>query len=101
MGNVLWSAGRAAEAVANYRRGIELDPNLAELHGHLGNVLLAQGETAGAIASYEVALSLGPLSAQCRHRLADACTATGRHADAQRLHLDTPATLAQVASSAT
>jgi tetratricopeptide (TPR) repeat protein len=101
MGNVLWASGRAAEAVANYRRGIALDPNLAELHANLGNVLLAQGDSASAIASYEVALNLGPLSTQCRSHLADAYTAAGRLADAQRVHLDTPATLAQLANSAT
>jgi protein O-GlcNAc transferase len=101
MGNVLWAAGRGEEAVTNYRRGITLDPNLAELHANLGNVLLAQGDAASAIASYEAALKLGPLSAQCRNHLADAYTAAGRLADAQRIHLDTPATLAQLLSSAT
>jgi protein O-GlcNAc transferase len=101
MGNVLWASGRAAEAVANYRRGIALDPNLAELHANLGNVLLAQGDSASAIASYEVALNLGSLSMQCRNRLANAYTAAGRIEDARRLHLDTPATLAELLSSAT
>ena len=100
MGNVLWAAGRAAEAVTNYRRGIALDPDLAELHANLGNVLLAEGDSASAIASYEAALQLGPLSTQCRHHLADAYLAAGRLADARRLHLDMPATLAEVSSSA-
>jgi len=100
MGNVLWAAGRAAEAATNYRRGIALDPNLAELHANLGNVLLAQGDSASAIASYKAAQHLGPLSVQCRNHLADAYTAAGRLADARRLHLDIPATLAEVVSSA-
>ncbi len=51
LANALRDAGRAAEAAAHYRRGIELDPSLAELHENLGNVLLAQNDAAGAIAS--------------------------------------------------
>src|ERR1700693_5712294 len=90
MGNVLWAAGRAAEAAANYRRGIALDPHLAELHANLGNVLLTQGDSESAIASYETALLLGPLSVQCMNHLANAYTAVGRFEGAWRGFLDTP-----------
>ena len=102
MGNVLWASGRAAEAIANYRRGIALNPNLAELHANLGNVLLAQGNSAGAIASYEVALDSRPvvdaMQEPSRRCIYGSRAARGRAAG---FILDTPATLAQLANSAT
>jgi len=78
MGNALRAAGRAKEAAAQYRRGLDLDPNLAELHANLGNALLADGDPANAVASYEAALRRGPLSTQCLGNFANAQYALGK-----------------------
>jgi len=78
IGNALRAAGRIREASDHYRRGLKLDPNLAELHANLGNALLADGDPANAAASYETALRLGPLSAQCLGNFVHAQYALGK-----------------------
>ncbi len=58
---VIWKArGRTAEAIALYRRAIELDRSRAYLHRNLGNALMASGQHAAAVAAYESAIALQP-----------------------------------------
>jgi len=78
LGAALRAAGRVKEAAAHYRRGLDLDPDVAEIHANLGNALLDDGDPASAIASYEAARRLGPLSLECRRNLAEAHYAVGR-----------------------
>jgi protein O-GlcNAc transferase len=70
LGTALRAAGRTREAVAQYRRGLILDPTVGEIHVNLGNALLAGGATAEAIKSFETALKLGPLPAESVRNLA-------------------------------
>jgi tetratricopeptide (TPR) repeat protein len=77
LGTALRAAGRTREAVAQHRRGLDLDPTIAALHANLGNALLADGDPQGGIASLEAARQLGPLPADCLRNLAAAYHAVG------------------------
>jgi tetratricopeptide (TPR) repeat protein len=72
-GDALRAAGYAAEAVAEYKRGLIAAPSDAALHIRLGNLLLTScGETSGAAASYRCVLALQPKHREARIRLAHA-----------------------------
>lgn len=94
LANALRDAGRTADAAAHYRRGIELDPSLAELHENLGNVLLAQNDASGATASYEQARRLGRITPTSLCRLAGAYAALDRLAEAEDRYREADAALA-------
>jgi len=94
LANALRDAGRVVDAAAHYRRGIEFDPTLAELHENLGNVLLGQKDAAGAIASYEQARRLGRITPTCLCRLAGAYAALDKFAEAQERFREVAATFA-------
>jgi Tfp pilus assembly protein PilF len=49
--------GKHAEAIASYRRALELNPKFSEVRTNLGNVHLDQGRYAEAIAEYDLALA--------------------------------------------
>ncbi len=82
LGNALRAAGRVTDAALHYRRGLEIDPQLAELNVNLGNALMAVNDFAGAIESYETARRERPLSTRCLHNLGTACMQINRFADA-------------------
>ena len=52
--------GNLDEAVACYRRALELKPDFAEAHNNLGNALKDQGKLDEAVACYRRALELKP-----------------------------------------
>ena len=52
--------GKLDEAVACYRRALELKPDYAEAHNNLGNALKDQGKLDEAVACYRRALELKP-----------------------------------------
>ncbi len=61
LGNVLSELGdREAEALAHYRRALELDPNSAKIHFNLALALRASGDGSEAVAHYQTALRLAP-----------------------------------------
>jgi tetratricopeptide (TPR) repeat protein len=57
---VLSGLGRPAEALADFDRVIEIDPNYPEYRFDRGNARLKAGDPAGAIADYESAMALTP-----------------------------------------
>ena len=63
LGLALSDKGQLDEAIASYRKAIELDPKLAMAHTDLGNALLDKGQTDQAIASYRRAIELDPKDA--------------------------------------
>ncbi len=67
-----------------FRRGIELDPNGAELHNALGWTLFQDGRTAEAIPEYERALAADPNHAKAHNNLGLALVELGRLDEAAR-----------------
>ena len=61
--------GKLDEAVACYRRALELKPDFAEAHSNLGNALKDQGKLDEAIACYRRALELKPDYAEAHSNL--------------------------------
>jgi Flp pilus assembly protein TadD len=57
---VLGEMGRRTEAMQNYRRAIELNPDYQEAHGALGDLLAQDGRFAEALAEYQTATRLRP-----------------------------------------
>ena len=63
LGTILRQQGRAADAVAEFRRTIALEPRTAEAHLSLGQMLERSGDTAGASAALAEAERLNALKA--------------------------------------
>ena len=61
--------GKLNEAAAEYRRGIELNPNFCWYHHNLGEVLTKLGDLEGAIASFRKAIELNSNSAWSYYQL--------------------------------
>jgi tetratricopeptide (TPR) repeat protein len=71
-----------AEAVAEYRKAIELNPKHASSHNNLGNALHAQGQVAEAIAEYRKALEFNPQLASAHNNIGRALRDQGQLDDA-------------------
>jgi tetratricopeptide (TPR) repeat protein len=75
--------GQPAEAEAEYRAAIQLQPDLAVAHNNLGIVLNNQGQLAEAETEFRAAIRLKPDDAASHNNLANALRAQGRLADAE------------------
>ena len=64
--------GKLDEAVACYRRALELKPDYAAAHNNLGNALQAQGKLDEAVACYRRAVELKPDYAEAHCNLGNA-----------------------------
>ncbi len=82
LGEARFRAGQNADAIASYRRALELQPRYPETHYNLGVALAARGELPAAIAHYETALRIDPDYPQALNNLGNALVAAGRVADA-------------------
>jgi hypothetical protein len=72
LGNTLGEQQRFGEAIAAYRRAIELQPSLLPAHANLGRALFVSGDVAGAVRAYEAALAIDPNNERVRAMLAEA-----------------------------
>ena len=70
--------GSLDEAVACYRRALELKPDYAEAHNNLGNALQDQGKLDEAVACYRRALELKPDYAEAYNNLGNALRDQGK-----------------------
>src|SRR5260370_160177 len=61
--------GKLDDAIAEYRRAIEIDPNYAFAHNNLGVALRGQGKLDDAIAEYRRAIEIDPNSERARRNL--------------------------------
>jgi len=82
-GNVLRSAGRAAEAVASYRRAITLEPDHGMAHNNLARALIDMGAPGEALGSAGRAAELIPDFAGAHANHAGALLGLGRFAEAE------------------
>ncbi|MGQ0676176.1 MAG: methyltransferase domain-containing protein [Rhodospirillales bacterium] len=78
--------GRAAEAVAAYRRIVKAHPENPEAHHNLGVALRAEGHGEEAVAAYRRAIELRPGYAAAHHNLGQALSAAGRPMEALKHH---------------
>ncbi len=79
LGNALLGNGRVDEAIAEYRKAIELDPKFAAFgHNNIGNALRDKGRLGEAIAEWKKALELDPKLAYPHYNLGLALKDKGR-----------------------
>lgn len=70
-GNQLLEEGKLEEAIAAYRRAIELNPDISWSHHNLGEALAKLGQFQEAIAAYRRAIELNPDFSWSYHHLGD------------------------------
>lgn len=78
----LQSEGRADDAIAHYRRAIEIKKDYAPSYSNLGAALMAKGETGAAIDAYRQAIAIAPDLADAHFNLGNALMARGDAASA-------------------
>lgn len=78
MGEKFLNEGKLDQAVAAYRRSLELYPEGEDVLYNLGIILARQGKTAEAIASYEKALEIAPDYAEAHNNLGNLLAREGR-----------------------
>jgi tetratricopeptide (TPR) repeat protein len=80
---VLKGKGQVDEAIACFRKAIELDPKLAQAHGNLGNALYGKGQVDEAIACFRKAIAIDPKQANAHAALGLALLRKGGFAEAR------------------
>lgn len=83
LGNALRKLGRVPEALAQYRRALELDPLHAPSHNNLGAELAEAGRYEEAVKHFATSLRLRPNDPPTHENLAGALRALGRNAEAK------------------
>ena len=78
LATALMSEGRSDEALAHYRRAVQISPGYAPAYNNMASVLRAQGHIREAEASYERALALRPDYSDAHYNLANALLDEGR-----------------------
>ncbi|HZP77365.1 MAG TPA: tetratricopeptide repeat protein [Pseudolabrys sp.] len=86
--NALRSVGRGDDALVQFRRGLELDPELADLHANMADELCCRGDFDVAIAGFEAARRCGVLSGPDLCRLGTAYALKRRFAEAEAAYRD-------------
>ncbi|MDA1311864.1 MAG: tetratricopeptide repeat protein [Acidobacteria bacterium] len=77
MGQNAAAHGQLEEAIALYRRAVEINPNYADAHLHLGTELVDQGSVPEGLSQLQRALALDPDSAEAHTELGIALGAQG------------------------
>ena len=70
LGNALRDKGALDEAIACFKKALELDPKYAMAHNNLGVALNDKGDVEGAIRCYRTALDIDPKLAMAHNNLA-------------------------------
>jgi len=78
LGNALAGRGRVEEAIAQYRKALEINPDLADAHHNLGLALAGRGQVEEAIAQYRKALEINPDDVKVRNNLGNALAGRGQ-----------------------
>jgi len=82
LGIALARKGREQDAIAHYRKAIELRDDYADAHTNLATALSAKGATGEAIEHFRIAKNLPPEDARSHLRLAVALDRSGQTAEA-------------------
>jgi protein O-GlcNAc transferase len=78
LGNTLKNQRRLDDAVAAYRRALELAPHHYLIYANLGSVLQLQGKSDEAVACFQKALELNPADARTQYNLGDILKELGK-----------------------
>jgi Flp pilus assembly protein TadD len=78
----LWGRGARDEAIAQFRKAVELKGDSTEAHNNLGVALVQAGRLDEAITNFRMVLQLNPDSAEARNNLGVALVQAGRFAEA-------------------
>ena len=78
LGNALADQGKLEEAIAAFRRAIQLHPNSATAYNNLGIALSAGGKLEEALAAFRRAIQLRPNYANAYNNLGNALSAGGK-----------------------
>jgi tetratricopeptide (TPR) repeat protein len=84
LGTMLTLQGKTPEAIAQFRRAIEINPDYTDAYYNLGNVLASQGRLAEAIKHFQKAVDLNPDYAEAHYNLGVALGMLGRLDEAVR-----------------
>ncbi|NJO76393.1 MAG: tetratricopeptide repeat protein [Leptolyngbyaceae cyanobacterium RM1_406_9] len=84
-GRTLAARGRLSEAIAAYRRAIQIDPNLAVAYNNLGIALYRQGRLQEAADAYYEAIRLDANLANAYNNLAEVLVELGQPQEAERI----------------
>jgi len=82
LGNALYIKGKREEAIAQYRKALEISPNGSAARSNLGVALYNKGMREEAIAQYRKALEITPDLVETRCNLGDALFQTGHKEEA-------------------
>ncbi len=72
LGLSFFRKGQLDEAVAQFQKALEINPNDAEAHINLGNALFRKGQPDEAIAQFQKALEINPSDAEAHSNLGNA-----------------------------
>jgi tetratricopeptide (TPR) repeat protein len=82
LGLYLHRTGRVDEAIANYRRVIQIEPDNLQAHVNLGNALDAAGRLDEAAGEFRTAVRINPRSYMPHYNLGFELSCLGRHDEA-------------------
>jgi tetratricopeptide (TPR) repeat protein len=83
MGNLFLDLGKFPEAIDAYRKSIELNPDLPEIHNNLGLVYAAVNRIEDAVAEFSQAVKLRPDYAEAHFNLGVAYLQLGKKGEAE------------------
>ncbi|MGO9109039.1 MAG: sulfatase-like hydrolase/transferase [Thermoguttaceae bacterium] len=78
LGLALSQAGKLPEAIAHYRKAVEIKPDFADAHLNLGVALASRGEFDEAITHYQKALEIKPDHVEAHYNLGYALAGRGQ-----------------------
>jgi len=82
LGDILLSTGRLDEAIAQFRRALEIDPGFALAHMNLGVALFQTGQVDDATTEFRKAVEIDPAAALAHNNLGFALFQKGRFDEA-------------------
>lgn len=78
LGTTFQQEGRMEEAIAQYQKALEIDPDQADVHSNLGVVFLEMGRVDDSIAHLQKALQITPNYADAHYNLGNSLLRVGR-----------------------
>ncbi len=82
LGNALLQNGKVDDAIAHFKKAMEIQPDYAGAYDNLGIAFCQKGRVDGAIACYQKALQINPADAEACYNLGNALLKVGQADDA-------------------